>query len=164
MRKTDEQILQEYFHLMKINDSLDIREFWLKMVAAARSEEPRINSGVHYCDWCNICDDDDDFDSFYGDDYFKDEDTGLEPVEFYDPHPGLLGCPYPIPESVRLVANELNGTVITLDKAMRKVKNALPVSLESIFLVTAKRDIIMLHEQKMNKEENMWRVLRYRDK
>lgn len=47
--------------------------YWgIKIVGIARKEEPRINRGTHLVDWMNICDDDDNFNSFYGSDYFKD--------------------------------------------------------------------------------------------
>lgn len=170
MRKTDEEILQEYFELMCADQVGNIPEevykHWLNIVSAARSEEPRINSGSHYIDWINICDDDDDFDTFYGDDYFKDEDTGLEPVEFYDPHPGLAGCTVRIPESVKLVANELNGTVATLNVAIQKIKDSLPIDIHSVFLVSVsfKHNMITLDEKREDGYENSWRVLRYRDK
>ena len=80
MRKTDEQVLDEYFQEMEIDKSkipAEILQIWIGFVSKARRDEPRINSGCHYIDWCNICDDDDDFDSFYGPDYFENEDTGL---------------------------------------------------------------------------------------
>ena len=73
MRKTDEQIAHEYCDLMEIDLSRmsDWYFSWLAgIVGQARMGEPRINSGVHFYDWTMICDEDDDFDSFYGPDYF----------------------------------------------------------------------------------------------
>ena len=81
MRKTDEQIYDEYVGLMELKNVPDFIRLWgIKCIALARQEEPRINAGTHFIDWINICDDDDDFDSFYGKDYFAHEDTGLTEV------------------------------------------------------------------------------------
>lgn len=69
--KTDEQILEEYLKLMELPHVEEPwRGFFLRVIARARQDEPRINCGLHVMDWENICDDDDDFDSFYGTDYF----------------------------------------------------------------------------------------------
>ena len=75
--KADEQIAEEYCNLMEIDLSRCPRWYFGHLVAIiklARKEEPRINSGVHLYDWTMICDEDDDFDSFYGPDYFKEMD------------------------------------------------------------------------------------------
>ena len=42
---------------------------FINSVKSARQDEPRINCGRHYADYLNICDDDDDMDSFYGENY-----------------------------------------------------------------------------------------------
>ncbi len=72
MLKTDEQILKEYLKETETpvpND--EILKFMELMVHKIREAEPRINSGIHLVDYMSICDDDDDMDSFYGPDYFK---------------------------------------------------------------------------------------------
>jgi hypothetical protein len=74
MRKTDEEILVEYLQLKGIGKSgteEPFKGFYLRCIARAREDEPRINSGIHLLDWEYISDEDDDFDSFYGKDYFN---------------------------------------------------------------------------------------------
>lgn len=73
MRLTDEQVLEDYAKEMEIDlpsPGNPWRDFMLSIVKIAREKEPRINSGAHLCDWVTICDDDDDFASYYGEDYF----------------------------------------------------------------------------------------------
>lgn len=76
MRLTDEQVYEEYARLMEHRQPVPefLRKLWVRAIALARVEEPRINSGVHYHDWSMICDDDDTMDSFYGKDYFDGEE------------------------------------------------------------------------------------------
>jgi hypothetical protein len=78
-RKSDEEVWLEYMKAMGHNPNaiaLELRPVVIGMVTSCRRDEPRINSGLHLCDYINICDDDDTFESFYGD-YFAQEDTGL---------------------------------------------------------------------------------------
>lgn len=74
-RKTNQEILSEF--LIANNQSYPLNkedeEFWISLIQKCREDEPRINSGLHLLDFCNICDDDDDMDSFYGEDYFKEK-------------------------------------------------------------------------------------------
>lgn len=84
MRKTDEQIAREYCDLMEIDlaNTPDWYFSWLvRIIGQARKAEPRINSGVHIVDWIGICDEDDDFDSFYGPDYFQHVEQMLQGEE-----------------------------------------------------------------------------------
>lgn len=46
--------------------------------------------------------------------------------EFFDPHPGLLGCTVPIPEAVKKVAAELDGHTLELEEAVAKIHAACP--------------------------------------
>lgn len=71
-RKSDEEILREWLDIEgSPYPTGDVKESMLRMVAQIRKHEPRINSGLHLMDFLNICDDDDDMDSFYGEDYFN---------------------------------------------------------------------------------------------
>lgn len=45
-------------------------------------------------------------------------------VTFFDPHPGLLGCPVPIPDVVKRVADELNGQSLPLTEAVERIQRA----------------------------------------
>lgn len=70
MRKTSKQVLEEYCKEMERPYPEGIwADFMLHMVVRCREDEPRINCGVHLIDYMNICDEDDDMDSFYGPDY-----------------------------------------------------------------------------------------------
>jgi hypothetical protein len=72
-RRTDREVAIDYASIDSTDrlaqsaglgvDTLEI------VVRIARRDEPRINSGLHLIDWFGICDEDDDFDSFYGADY-----------------------------------------------------------------------------------------------
>ncbi len=71
-RKTDKEIFDEWCkHMGYDNKSWPayLHKFYLMCIKKAREWEPRINHGLHFADYLNICDDDDDFDSFYGKDY-----------------------------------------------------------------------------------------------
>ena len=41
---------------------------------------------------------------------------------FFNPHPGFTGAMIPIPESVRKVANELDGKSMTLREAIARIQ------------------------------------------
>lgn len=69
--KTDEEILKEYLKLTDSDFPPEIYSYFLGLINRTRKEEPRINSGAHLYDYFGICDEDDDMDSFYGLDYFK---------------------------------------------------------------------------------------------
>ena len=71
-RRTDKEIFEGYCEAMGWPYPLKpncAHVFGLSVVKKARKEEPRINHWAHFADWMNICDEDDDMDSFYGEDY-----------------------------------------------------------------------------------------------
>lgn len=45
-------------------------------------------------------------------------------VTFFDPHPGLLGCPVPIPDAVKRVADELDGQSLPIAEAVERIQRA----------------------------------------
>jgi hypothetical protein len=47
-------------------------------------------------------------------------------VTFFDPHPGLMGALAPIPEPVRLLAQELDGKTLQLEDALQRISAACP--------------------------------------
>lgn len=53
MRKTDKEILEEFFKEMefKYPDQQWLEDVWIKLIARCREDEPRINSGIHYIDY-----------------------------------------------------------------------------------------------------------------
>lgn len=54
-------------------------------------------------------------------------------VRLYDPHPGLLGCPVPIPDVVKRVADELNGQSLPLAEAVERIQHAAGGEVEVAF-------------------------------
>ncbi len=65
------RIAREYAKAMRFkNQDDEMMDLLSRLVRQAQRFEPRINCGLHVVDWLNICDEDDDFDSFYGSDYF----------------------------------------------------------------------------------------------
>jgi hypothetical protein len=71
-RRTDDNILDEYQKEMErpLVPPGPIRDCLLKMVSKIREHEPKINSGIHLCDYMMICDDDEGMEEYYGKDYF----------------------------------------------------------------------------------------------
>jgi len=68
---TDKEVYEDYCKLcdrQPVQDSV-VLEALINMVHIMREDEPRINCGAHLLDYMNICDEDDDMDSFYGPDY-----------------------------------------------------------------------------------------------
>lgn len=61
-------------------------------------------------------------------DFLKTE-AQAQKVHFLNPHPGLAGCPTPIPEEVREVANYLDGKTLSLGDAYKLIKSACPLGL-----------------------------------
>ena len=76
-RLTDEEVLLDYWRIMGQEPAKDPRmlSLWMNLVGKIREDEPRINRGAHMADYLNICDDDDDMDSFYGPNYFSEFET-----------------------------------------------------------------------------------------
>jgi hypothetical protein len=72
-RLTDEELLVDYCRVMEYQLPKKENSLWndimLTMIGRCRQDEPRINCGTHLIDYMNICDEDDDMDSFYGEDY-----------------------------------------------------------------------------------------------
>lgn len=65
------RIIREYQSLMgyaQDNPMLDILTAY--SLRAARRMDSRVNRGAHLINWMMICDEDDDFESFYGPNYF----------------------------------------------------------------------------------------------
>lgn len=84
-----------------------------------------------------------------------------ELLHFYDPHPGLAGCPRPLPEPVRIVANELAETETTLDDAMARISNAAKTL--GRYRVENHDDFLALTRWSTEDEypQDNWRVIRY---
>jgi len=50
------------------------------------------------------------------------QDNLKRKVTLYDPHPGLQGCPTPLPGPMFDIAHELSGQNITLEEAMKRIQ------------------------------------------
>ena len=85
-------------------------------------------------------------------------------VIFYDPHLGVLGCPVPFPEHLRMTAEWLDGKEMTTDEAVQCFKDAvpehiLPISVEIV------NDCIMVTMgsfKTKNRPVHTWRAIRFR--
>ncbi len=72
----EKRIATEYLLAMAPNRKAEeipdfMFDFTCSTVRLAMKEEPRISCGLHIVDWMLICDEEDDFDSFYGPNYFE---------------------------------------------------------------------------------------------
>ncbi len=85
-----------------------------------------------------------------------------KPVEFYDPHPGLMGCPKPFPKHLRVIAEQLDGHEMTVNEAILCFENSAlegqPIS------VTAVQDCILIRigSFKDRSPVHSWRAIRFR--
>ena len=85
-------------------------------------------------------------------------------MKLFDPHPGLMGCPVPLPEKVRTLAATLDGQSMTVKEAVEKIKAVI----SERFSVKATKGCILLYQGsvedllKHGARCNCWRVLRYK--
>lgn len=73
-RLSDMDVAEQFLRLkggISEEEILSGGELLAPMVASARRIESRINSGAHMWDFTMICDEEDTFESFYGEDYFQ---------------------------------------------------------------------------------------------
>ena len=82
-----------------------------------------------------------------------------KPVFFFSPHPGWAGAATPVPEPVRLVANKLNGRILTIQQGLDKLTNVMPAG----FRLSVEPDCVLLWSLQIpHVARHCWRVLRYR--
>jgi len=82
--------------------------------------------------------------------------------EFYDPHPGLLGCSKRLPEPVRSLAADLDGQRLAIEDVVQRLQNVAP-SGYSVKDCPQHNMITMESDQvSMQAQTHTWRVLRYR--
>jgi len=81
-----------------------------------------------------------------------------ETREFYDPHPGLAGAMIPLPKDVKKVADGMDGQLLSLREAIRKIQQVTKGSIE----LPEGYDFIGL---RIGGEglTHSWRVICYRD-
>jgi hypothetical protein len=85
-------------------------------------------------------------------------------VKFYDPHPGVLGCPTPMPAPLVALAKELDGKRISIKAALAKITPVLPENCR----VEAKKECVVVYQGSFSKMKrdgsvvNCWRMLRYK--
>jgi len=88
--------------------------------------------------------------------------------QFYDPHPGLLGCIEPLPEAVRLKAADMDGNFFTVDEAIAMIKEVAPEDYEvkahdSFISLSGGEFIDVPTKPPMQTRSFNWRVLRFRE-
>lgn len=59
-------------------------------------------------------------------------DVAIDAVTFYDPHPGLAGCAMRFPETLRVVAQWLDGKTMTVEQAVQCFMDAIPEQERSV--------------------------------
>ncbi len=77
---------------------------------------------------------------------------------FFDPHPGLAGARIPIPEKVRMVANELSGKSMTLCEAVARIQAATSGKVS----IANNYDFILLEIIEANGVRHGFRVVRFK--
>lgn len=79
--------------------------------------------------------------------------------EFYDPHPGLAGCSVRIPEPIRLIANEISGSRMSLRQAVFLIRAATTGIVEAV----EDMGMITLRIEESTGQIHSWRVIRFRE-
>ncbi len=46
------------------------------------------------------------------------EKINIKKIKLYDPHPGRMGCPIPLPQPMKKIADSLDGKIMTLTEAI----------------------------------------------
>jgi hypothetical protein len=89
-------------------------------------------------------------------------------VQFYDPHPGLMGCPEPLPEGVRIAAEGLNGKTKRMSEALEILEAGLIE--DGVFEVHDDEDFRFIglkippDSQGFSVPQHCWRVIRFAPK
>lgn len=78
---------------------------------------------------------------------------------FFDPHPGFAGAAIPIPEPVRLIANELDGKTMSLRDAVRLIESA---GIGRTDVISDLGYIALWLGSDPNDYQHMFRVIRYK--
>lgn len=84
-------------------------------------------------------------------------------VTFFDPHPGLMGCPVRLQESVRLAASGLDGVTCKLSEGLKRLEGSLTLGQDAAFEVH--EEMITLSspgEYDGKRVQNCWRVIRFK--
>ena len=82
--------------------------------------------------------------------------------EFYDPHPGLAGCPVRLPEHVRIVAEWLDGQRMTIKSAIDQLVAATSETDLTVQFRDCEGWISMKVGTWDDPPMNCWRVIRYK--
>ena len=77
---------------------------------------------------------------------------------FFNPHPGFTGAMIPIPESVRKVANELDGKSMTLREAVARIQAITKGKVN----IANNYDFISLEITEANGTRHAFRVIRFK--
>lgn len=85
----------------------------------------------------------------------------LRRYRWHSPHPGLLGCPLPIPEPVRQAAVSLSGTITTPAEAVGKITASTRSLHASTYSVLMRASCIVVAETCPDSKGriSVWRAL-----
>lgn len=78
---------------------------------------------------------------------------------FFDPHPGSAGAAVRIPDSIRSVANKLDGQTMSLRDAVRKLE---AVGVGRVSIVSEHGYIALRLGSDPNRARHVFRVIRYK--
>lgn len=83
-------------------------------------------------------------------------------VRLYDPHPGLMGCPNPLPEPMRILINQLDGTVHELGAVLVILQDeAIRIADSAVIRNSDEHKMISLRIGNFKTGMDCWRLLHY---
>src|SRR3989344_4010288 len=82
-------------------------------------------------------------------------------VKFYDPHPGLLGCPIPLPYEIKRAAHSLDNKVMTLEEAFNRLEPIAKIYDEGKVKITSRYNFIYF-QFKLGTGICVYRLLTYK--
>lgn len=83
-------------------------------------------------------------------------------VSFHDPHPGLAGCPVPLPEHLRLTANWLNGCTMSIGEAVQIITDTIDDAGIQRATLKVYDDWIGLQIETPESFIHSWRLIRFK--
>jgi hypothetical protein len=85
-------------------------------------------------------------------------------VEFFDPHPGFGGAAVPLPDRVKIAADELAGKRLPVEAALAVFKVALAKMPPGYEVKDTQSECLMLRYKPTGASfpQHVWRVIRYR--
>ena len=86
------------------------------------------------------------------------------PKLFFGPHPGMLGATVPLPNLVLRAANDLNGRILPVARALELLQRAFPRGSFKVIegLVRPGEGVIMLTLGPAGGPRHIWRIIHFR--